>query len=123
MLISDQGSCMHVMASPRKLAPVSTGAAGVAAEGPPATSYAAGVDWPYYNGSPGGTHYSKLRQINTRNVGRLRLAWTFDTHESVAQGLLSSDMEVNPLMTHARASCSGKRDCKLPGMRHPLRTW
>ena len=39
------------------------------------------VDWPIYGGEPANDHYSALTQINRRNVGKLRVAWTFDTHE------------------------------------------
>jgi len=35
------------------------------------------ADWPRYTGDFAGTRYSKLRQINTTNVGRLASAWTF----------------------------------------------
>ena len=34
-------------------------------------------DWPRYTGDFAGTRYSKLKQINTNNVGRLASAWTF----------------------------------------------
>ena len=36
------------------------------------------TDWRVYNGSPGGSHYSSLKQINQTNVGRLQVAWSFD---------------------------------------------
>jgi quinoprotein glucose dehydrogenase len=39
------------------------------------------VDWSTYNGSPGNSHYSKLAQINTGNVSKLQVAWTYDTGE------------------------------------------
>ena len=38
-------------------------------------------DWPVYGRDPGGTRYSPLTQINTGNVSRLRLAWTYHTDE------------------------------------------
>jgi len=34
-------------------------------------------DWPNPGRDPGATHYSPLKQINARNVTRLRPAWTF----------------------------------------------
>ena len=37
--------------------------------------------WPVYGGQPGQTRYSPLTQINRSNVGRLEVAWTFDTGE------------------------------------------
>lgn len=60
--------------------------------------YGAGDDWSYYNGDPYGTHYSRLKDIDTGNVGRLRVAWTYDAGESVGEGQLSSDMQSNPLV-------------------------
>ena len=43
------------------------------------TDGAAGADWPAYGGTPEQTRYSSLGQINRSNVGRLRVAWTYDT--------------------------------------------
>jgi quinoprotein glucose dehydrogenase len=40
---------------------------------------AADVDWPTYGGSPEGTRYSPLKQINRSNVVNLREAWRYDT--------------------------------------------
>ena len=34
-------------------------------------------DWPTYNGDLSGNRYSKLKQINTRNVSSLKLKWIF----------------------------------------------
>ncbi len=39
-------------------------------------------DWPTYGGGPGQMRYSSLQQIDRRNVGRLQVAWTFDTGET-----------------------------------------
>ncbi len=36
-------------------------------------------DWQVYGGNPGSTRYSPLKQINRGNVGRLTVAWTYDT--------------------------------------------
>jgi len=49
------------------------------------------IGWPVYNGGPDGDHYSRLTQINRDNVGRLKVAWSFDTGE---EGVL----ETNPLI-------------------------
>src|SRR5262245_30630718 len=57
--------------------------------------HAAGNDWPYYHGSPSGTHYSLLDEINISNVGRLQLAWTYDTGDELGPG---STIESNPLI-------------------------
>ncbi|HWB87532.1 MAG TPA: PQQ-binding-like beta-propeller repeat protein [Bryobacteraceae bacterium] len=40
------------------------------------------TDWATYNGSPGNSHYSSLKQINVNNVARLKPVWSFDTHET-----------------------------------------
>jgi quinoprotein glucose dehydrogenase len=39
---------------------------------------APGEDWATYGGSPEGTRYSTLKQIDRSNVSRLQVAWTFD---------------------------------------------
>jgi quinoprotein glucose dehydrogenase len=61
--------------------------------------YAAADDWPYYNGSPAGTHYSRLSDINTRNIRRLKLAWSYDTGDELGP---DSTMESNPLIIRGR---------------------
>src|ERR1700704_2326768 len=38
-------------------------------------------DWPVWGGAPENMHYSKLAQINRRNVKKLAVAWRFDTGE------------------------------------------
>jgi glucose dehydrogenase len=40
------------------------------------------VDWPVYGGQAANEHYSSLTQINRSNVTKLRVAWTFDSHET-----------------------------------------
>ena len=69
--------------------------------------HAAGDDWPYYNGTPGGTHYSRLKDINIGNVGRLKIAWEYDTGDELqtskkADDPSNSTMESNPLIVHGR---------------------
>jgi quinoprotein glucose dehydrogenase len=44
-------------------------------------AFAADRDWPAYGGEAAGIRYSPLKQINRANVGRLKVAWTFDTHD------------------------------------------
>jgi quinoprotein glucose dehydrogenase len=61
-------------------------------------AYAAGTDWPYYDGGAAGTHYSRLDQINTNNVKDLKVAWTFESGDAFGQGPVQSDMEGNPLI-------------------------
>ena len=60
----------------------------------------AGQNWPTYHGSPGATHYSPLKQINTENVARLQVAWTYDSGDSSGTGW--SEMEGNPLIIGGR---------------------
>ena len=57
---------------------------------------AAGNDWPYYNG-PSGTHYSLLKDIDTDNVSRLKIAWVYDTRDEVQEG---STIESNPIIVN-----------------------
>ena len=39
---------------------------------------AAQTDWPLYGHDPGGQQYSPLKQIDTKNVTQLKVAWTWD---------------------------------------------
>ena len=41
-------------------------------------------DWPAYGHDPGAMRYSPLAQINTENVSKLQLAWTYRTAEAVS---------------------------------------
>jgi quinoprotein glucose dehydrogenase len=50
--------------------------------------------WEAFGGGPENLHYSSLKQINTKNVDRLKLAWTFDSGDAY-QG---SDMQCNPIV-------------------------
>ena len=49
------------------------------------------TDWPAYGGSSADDRYSSLKQINTGNVQRLKVAWTFDTGEP-------GGLQTNPLV-------------------------
>ncbi len=53
-------------------------------------------DWQVYGGTPENDHFSSLKQINRKNVKRLRVAWTFDTGES--GGLQTSPIEVGGVL-------------------------
>jgi len=54
------------------------------------------MDWPAYNGSQNGNHYSGLAQIDRSNVAKLKVAWTFDTHEQ--GGLQTNPLIVGPML-------------------------
>src|SRR5262245_18334576 len=55
-------------------------------------------DWPAYGGGNDQTHYSALNQINRDNVGKLQVAWTFDTGDAFP----GSEMQCNPLIVDGR---------------------
>jgi quinoprotein glucose dehydrogenase len=38
-------------------------------------------EWPVYGGDAENTHFSRLHQINRKNVRRLQVAWRFNTQE------------------------------------------
>ncbi len=67
-----------------------------------ATSSSSGADWPWYHGNPNGTHYSTLDQITPSNVGKLKVAWTFDSGDAFGEGGNQSDMEGNPMIVRGR---------------------
>ena len=51
------------------------------------------ADWPV-NGGRDGIRYSPLTQITRANVGRLRVAWTYDSHDAFK----GSEMQSNPIV-------------------------
>ncbi|MCC6367470.1 MAG: pyrroloquinoline quinone-dependent dehydrogenase [Bryobacterales bacterium] len=62
--------------------------------------WAGAQEWHSYAGSPGGQKYSRLKQIDRTNVGRLKAAWTFHTGD-VSDGKefpVRSAFEATPLM-------------------------
>ena len=44
----------------------------------PSFAQAQNSDYRFYNGDPGGTHYSPLTQLTARNVNRLHEVWRYD---------------------------------------------
>src|SRR6202163_1710205 len=76
----------------------------VSAEAPfVATQCAAGEDWCSYNGTLGGSHYSRLRDITRSTVAQLQVAREYETRDELqtskeADNPLNSTMESNPLI-------------------------
>src|SRR5580704_17987406 len=54
---------------------------------------AADVEWPI-NGGPYNIRYSTLTQINTANVNKLQVAWSYDAHDAFKD----SEMQSNPIV-------------------------
>ncbi|MGE0438888.1 MAG: PQQ-binding-like beta-propeller repeat protein [Gemmatimonadales bacterium] len=52
------------------------------------------ADWPVYQGSDNHDHYVTLSQITPENVGRLEVAWTYDTKDAFP----GSEMQSNPVI-------------------------
>jgi len=58
-------------------------------------------DWPVYGGSPEDTRYSPLRQINRTNVGRLKMAWSYDvTPAAGSGGRGGGGLQTHPIVVH-----------------------
>ncbi|HUQ67708.1 MAG TPA: PQQ-binding-like beta-propeller repeat protein [Flavitalea sp.] len=51
-------------------------------------------NWKAYRGNDGISAYSGLKQINTGNVSKLRVAWSYRTHDNIG----NSSIECNPLI-------------------------
>lgn len=64
--------------------------------GAPLLAWAVDSDWPVYLGDASSSHYSTLRQITPRNVGRLQVAWTY--HGGGADPNNRSQIQCNPLV-------------------------
>ncbi|HYW33876.1 MAG TPA: PQQ-binding-like beta-propeller repeat protein [Balneolaceae bacterium] len=56
-----------------------------------AAANAADKTWHSYLGGPHRNHYSSLNQINTANVKKLKVAWTYSTQDT-------GEMETNPII-------------------------
>ena len=56
--------------------------------------YGADKDWVNYQGDLNGSQYSKLDQINTKNVQNLEVAWSYHTGDSTKR----SQIQCNPLI-------------------------
>ena len=58
------------------------------------------VDWAFWGGDPGSSHYSALADINTANVSALRLAWVWKTGETplTQYGVRPGMFQNTPLM-------------------------
>src|SRR5438132_13682425 len=52
------------------------------------------TDWPTYGHDPGGLGFSPLKQIDTKNVGKLQIAWTYDTRPAAVPA--SEGVEAKP---------------------------
>ncbi len=59
-----------------------------------------GVDWPGYGGNKAGNRYSPLDQIDTGNVGRLGLAWTYDTGENTDSTGRGHEIQCQPIVVN-----------------------
>ncbi|CAG5004197.1 Outer membrane protein assembly factor BamB [Dyadobacter sp. CECT 9275] len=54
-------------------------------------------DWPEYNGDGARSHYSTLDQINTQNVGKLKIAWTYASGGADTVGS-RTQIQCNPII-------------------------
>ena len=54
------------------------------------------ADWPVYLGDAASSHYSRIEQIQTKNVAQLQVAWTYRSGGSDAQN--RSQIQCNPLV-------------------------
>ncbi|KAA5547689.1 pyrroloquinoline quinone-dependent dehydrogenase [Adhaeribacter rhizoryzae] len=52
-------------------------------------------EWPVYGGNAQGNRYSGLDQINTQNVNRLQIAWTYHTGDNTGKG---TEMQSQPII-------------------------
>jgi len=55
--------------------------------------YADDLGWPV-NGGPDNIRYSPLKQITRENVGQLKMAWSYDSHDAFKD----SEMQSNPII-------------------------
>jgi quinoprotein glucose dehydrogenase len=55
------------------------------------------TSWEVYGGSKKAIRYSSLKQVNTKNVKQLQVAWTYHTNDAEAKG---SQMQCNPIVVN-----------------------
>jgi quinoprotein glucose dehydrogenase len=72
-------ACTGGVKLPAASPPPPASATAAARTSSPSGTFGAGADWRTYLGDNGTTHYSRLDQIDVKNVSRLQVAWTFDT--------------------------------------------
>ncbi len=67
---------------------------------PPEGAYPVGEapsrEWRHYLGDASATHHSSLRQINTQNVARLRIAWRYNSDNTAPDA--GTQIQTNPLI-------------------------
>ena len=82
-------------ATSTELAPGSSSSGDVPASGPASTATLNAItgDWPSYNKTLTSERYSKLSQINTKNVGKLKVLCTYDTGQYTS-------FETGPIMVN-----------------------
>ena len=59
------------------------------------------TDWPNSNRDLGGTRYSPLTQINSRNVAKLKEVWTFHLHQSGESPAVRASTEATPIIANS----------------------
>jgi quinoprotein glucose dehydrogenase len=59
-----------------------------------------GQDWRAYGGNDAGNRYSGLTQIDTGNVGTLKVAWMYNAADSFGPGKRPREIECQPIVVH-----------------------
>jgi alcohol dehydrogenase (cytochrome c) len=62
------------------------------------------VDWPTYNGGPGGNRFTTLKQIDKSNVDRLAVAWMFTLKDA-------GQLQVTPVVAGGIMYVAGINEC------------
>lgn len=73
---------------------------------PAPTSTAASLEWTHWNGDAAGTRYSRARQIDRRNVARLKVAWMVHLGDCPQCPRRSWRFATTPLMVDGRVFTS-----------------
>src|SRR5579863_1410659 len=58
------------------------------------------ADWPNFNRDLGGTRYSPLTQINTKNVTKLKEVWSYHLHQSGESPAVRTSTEATPIVVN-----------------------
>ena len=61
-------------------------------------AFLGGADWSAYGGNKAGNRHSPLDQINTQNVGRLTVAWTYDAVQDTGGNDRDHEIQCQPIV-------------------------
>ena len=69
-----------------------------------------GANWPTYGGSYGQRRFSRLTQVSTKNVRKLRVAWTYAVPDAGVEIAVRSELQLAAIVIREFAVVDGEKD-------------